>query len=811
MLIEFIIFSFVFIIMAGVLNRRYETIGNVQSVDTVERFIRIKCDNAVLYLHFVSENIMRVVLDHGHGLPGSSSYAVSGKCEDVKFSIEKKDRVYEIISINLRIEINSNPCRLAIYDRNGILILKDHESLGMSWRGSRITCFKELHDESFYGLGEKTGMFNKRGKAFTMWNSDTPAYTTKQDPLYQSHPFFVSRHNDVGFGIFLDNSYRTNFNFGAGNDQFYSFEAEDGRFDYYFIYGPDYTDVIANYSNLIGKMPLPPKWSLGYQQCRWNYATDHDVLGLAKKFRNKGIPCDTIYLDIGYMDGYRCFTWHTTNFSDPNGMLDELHAMGFKVVVIIDPGIKVDSNYRAYKEGTKGGHFCTYPDGSLYRGQVWPGWCCFPDFSRKQTREWWGTLYQGLIDAGVDGFWNDMNEPATWGGTFPDVIVFNNDGDVTDHSEMHNLYGALMAKATYEGVLKLKENERPFVLTRSGYVGVQRYATIWTGDNVSSWEHLRLAIRMCLGLSMSGYSFCGSDIGGFMGSPTGELFCRWLQFGLFCPLCRTHSAINTPEQEPWSYGEEFESINKKMIKLRYRLLPYLYNEFYESMRSGIPILRPMILESDNVDKVSEMDDQYMFGHDILVAPVIENNGRHRAIYLPRGRWFNFWTNEQVQGDTEVVVEAPLDQIPLFVRGGSIVPMQEETQFVEENNNFKLYLHIYPDEGTFVRSFYEDDGKSLEYLKGEFRISTMKLHKKSEQITFSIKYSSGGYKVSDRKWILIFHGITYLPQSVVLNQNEIFEEDIGEAVIKNQSCSIEQGNLNICIDDSYDDYELVITL
>ena len=582
----------------------------------------------------------------------------------------------------------------------------------------------------------------------------------------------MSLYNDIGFGIFLDNSYRTNFNFGAGTDRFYSFEAEDGVFDYYVIYGPRLLDVIAHYSSLVGTMPLPPKWSLGYQQSRWSYSSDTDVLAIAKKFRDRNIPCDALYLDIDYMDEYRCFTWHPRNFPDPKTMIRKLQDMGFKVVVIIDPGIKVDENYSIYKKGVNGDHFCKYPDGTLYQGQVWPGWCCFPDFSRNATREWWGSLYKRLVDMGVDGFWNDMNEPATWGGTFPNLVQFAGDGIGSDHLEMHNLYGALMVKASYEGLKSIRKNRREFVLTRSGYSGVQRYAATWTGDNVSSWEHLRLAVKMCLGLSMSGYAFCGSDIGGFKGSPSPELYSRWLQFGIFSPLCRTHTAINTPDQEPWSYGEEFEVINRKIIELRYRLLPYLYNEFHRSSKNGFPIIRPMVLEVSARQKIESMDDQYMFGSDLLVAPVLQENARCRSVYLPPGDWFNFWTEERLTGDREINVDAPLEQIPLFVRAGAMIPMQGVMNYVDEREADHLDLHIYSCDGSSVRSIYEDDGLSMGYLNEDFRVTSIESNAGTDKIWVRIEYSHGNRIKAARTWNLILHGIMTKPRAIKVDAMEI---------------------------------------
>jgi alpha-glucosidase len=541
--------------------------------------------------------------------------------------------------------------------------------------------------------------------------------------------------------------------------------------EYYFIYGPSLKKVLERYGELVGVMPLPPKWSLGYQQCRWSYYPENEVMALANKFRDKEIPCDVIYLDIHYMDGYRVFTWHPERFPQPKKMLDELKNLGFKIAVIIDPGIKVDPNYWVYQEGIKGDYFCKYPDGSRYRGQVWPGWCYFPDFSKPGASAWFGSLYKGIIDAGVQGFWNDMNEPATWGGTFPDIVQFDDEGRGADHLKMHNLYGFLMAKATYNGVKKLR-SERPFVLTRAGFAGVQRYSAVWTGDNVASWEHLKLSVNMCLGLGMSGVAFCGMDVGGFMGAPTPDLYTRWIQLGTFTPLFRTHTCFNTPDQEPWSFGDEHEAINKKFIQLRYQLLPYIYDAFQESSLHNTPIMRPMIYEFQEDPNVINMDDQFMFGDDLLIAPVFQENQTARMVYFPAGEWFDFWTDEKILGPLEKLVDAPLDKIPIFVKGGAIVPMQEVMQYVDQNEIDPLILHVYPKQGLNLDSLYEDDGISFDHEKSVYSITTFELTIDQDKISFITNRQPGNYLIAKRNFLTKIHSVKLIPRNVEVNGEKL---------------------------------------
>ncbi|MDZ7377270.1 MAG: glycoside hydrolase family 31 protein [candidate division KSB1 bacterium] len=753
----------------------FQFIGGVTSFEQNKNIIVIQCHNALVRVTVLSDDLFRIeVAAHGSFRVDNSYSVLPIKTVPSQLAVADLSDEIQISTNELRLIIKKFPCRLAFYDVHGNLICKDHDAFGTGWNGSKICCWKELHDESFYGLGEKTRGLNKRGHVYTMWNSDIPGYTPTQDPLYQSHPFLMGLYQGRGFGIYFDNSYRSQFNLGAGTDQFFSFSADDGPMDYYFIYGPSLKKVLARYGQLVGTLPLPPKWSLGYQQCRWSYYPESEVLALARTFRSKQIPCDVIYLDIHYMDGYRIFTWDKTRFPQPKRMIQDLRNMGFKIAVIIDPGIKVDPNYWVYQDGIKGDHFCKYPDGTYYQGQVWPGWCHFPDFSKPATRDWFCELYRDLVEDGVVGFWNDMNEPATWGGTFPDIVQFDDEGRKADHLKIHNLYGMLMAKSSYEGIKKLRPNDRPFVLTRAGFSGVQRYSAVWTGDNVASWEHLKMSIAMCLGLGMTGVAFCGMDIGGFMNAPTSELYTRWIQLGTFTPLFRTHTCIDTPDQEPWSFGDSYEEINKKYIQLRYQLLPYLYHTFYQSATQNAPIMRPMIYEFQEDPMTYWMDDQFMLGDKLLIAPVYQANQIVRKVYFPKGEWYNFWTDEKIIGPTEKLVEAPLDQIPMFVKSGSILPMQPTMQYVGELPPDPLVVEIYPSPGISNDSLYEDDGNSFDYQKGQYRITQFELSVQQKKINLLIERIVDGYSPEKRSFLLKFHASDLKPHRVNIDKRSLQE-------------------------------------
>ncbi len=413
------------------------------------------------------------------------SYAVVGTPMKIEFSISDLPEKIQLTTSALKVTISKSPVRVQMTDLQDVLINEDDAGLGIQWINDQVNCYKKLQEgERFLGLGEKTGPLDKRGRGYINWNTDAYAYGTDTDPLYCTVPFYIGVHHQKTYGIFFDNSYRSVFNFGASNDRFASFSADSGEMRYYFIAGESVGDIIKSYTYLTGRTPLPPLWSLGYQQCRYSYYPDREVLRVAENFSERDLPADTIVLDIHYMDAYKIFTWDKKNFPDPKGLIDQLKKLGFHVVLMCDPGIKIEPGYETYDSGIKEDIFLKYPDGGLYSGQVWPGWCHFPDFTNPVAREWWATHFKEYVALGAEGFWNDMNEIATWGNTLPDLVEFDLEGRKTTMREGRNLFGLMMARSTYEGTKKLM-NKRPFNLTRSGYAGIQRYAAVWTGDNVA--------------------------------------------------------------------------------------------------------------------------------------------------------------------------------------------------------------------------------------------------------------------------------------------------------------------------------------
>ena len=437
---------------------------------------------------------------------------------------------------------------------------------------------------------------------------------------------------------------------------------------------------------------------------------------MAHELRRQDIPCDAIHLDIDYMEHYKVFTWNWERYhGDPAACLQRLADDGFKIVTIVDPGVKVESGYPVYEQGVAQDCFATTPEGEPYVNRVWPGDAVFPDFGSPRVRTWWGKQHAFLLNKGVRGIWNDMNEPASFNGPLPDDVIFTDEQRSTNHAEMHNVYGHLMTKATYEG-LKALDGRRPFVITRACFAGSQKYATAWTGDNTSLWAHLQMLIPQLCNLGLSGMPFVGTDIGGFGADTTPELMARWVQAACFSPLMRNHSSANTRMQEPWRFGEEVLDIYRRYVKLRYRLIPYLYDLFFEEERTGAPLMRPLVYHFEQDPTARTCNDEFMLGPSLLVAPVVQQGADKRMVYLPQGEWYDYWTKEKLTGPRWLIREAPLDTCPLYVRAGSVLPMMEEQSYVGEKTG-TLLLGVYPGQGS--ADHYYDNGEDFAYRDGAY--------------------------------------------------------------------------------------------
>ena len=761
---------------------RYTFLGSYESHTVEGGVLTVHATNNVIRLTVIDSAVVRVQLGRDGDILDLPSHAVVQRPSLLlDWTVEDQPTALRCAIPGGMVIVQKFPVRLQFVTSDGALVAEDAPAFGHAWDVKEVTVWRTLHsDAHFFGLGEKTGDVNKRGAQWTMWNSDFPAYATDRDPLYASVPFFIGMHEGRAYGTFFDNSYRSVFNLGAASDRVYSFGAEDGEMNYYFLFGPRIRDVVSRYATLTGRMPLPPLWALGYQQCRWSYYPEYEVRDLARNFRQRRIPADVIYLDIHYMDGYRVFTWDKKGFPDPARLLDDLEAMGFKVVPIIDPGIKVEEGYAVYDEGIRGDFFAKYPDGTPYTGEVWPGWCHFPDFTRADVRDWWGRKYGALMDLGVDGFWNDMNEPAVWGREFPLMVEFDDDGRHSTIKKIHNLYAHLEAQASFEGIRRAHPEQRPFILTRAAFAGTQRYAALWTGDNSARFDNLAMALRMSIGLGLSGMPFNGPDIGGFIGEPTAELYTRWQQAAVFTPFMRMHTHTNSRDQEPWSFGEWTEDIARNYIGMRYEFLPYLYSEFRATSRNGVPMLRPLFFDHEDDPETfsSRWQHTFYFGPNILIAPVVQEGQRFQEVYLPRGRWLDPWTGESHEGGQRVIVDAPLERLPMFYRGGAIVPRREVQQYTGEKPLTQLTLDIVPgDSATYT--LYLDAGDGYGYERGEFDEITFRMRADGISWVLESASSSGKWCAALQSIRFRLYGSPIAPREVSMNEQRIALDDAAQ--------------------------------
>ncbi len=712
--------------------------------------LSFKVEDRNLEISIFSESIVR--FNYSRKKVKNITDAVILKPSEVEYKRENNRIILPKFSIEVLEDL-----RVKILDREEKVILEDelikvdskekeenlqeHDYEIINREKGKVYAFeiekKHSWEKGFYGLGEKYGFINYLGKQTENWNTDvlgvSPVHTAVQKQYHTSIPFYIGMDEKRAYGIFYDTSFRNYFDFGMYNKGI-NFRADGGELDYYYIHGDSVSEVVEEYGKLTGKVELPRKEFLGYQQCRWSYMNKAEVISIAKAFRQKDIPCDVIYLDIDYMENYKVFTIDSNSFKEFKEMNYELKAMGFKLVVIIDPGIKVEEGYPVYEEALKNDYFIKDENGEVYIGKVWPGKSAFPDFMRESVRKWWGELHKSLIDDGVSGIWNDMNEIADMSKdtkTLPEsTYQIDENGNKYLQKETHNIYAHYEAKATYEGLRKIQQ-ERSFVLTRSASAGTQRYSALWCGDNTSLWEHMEASIPMLMNLGLSGYSYVGSDVGGFIGDSNGELLVRWTQLGVFYPFFRNHSCINSLNQEPWAFGKENEDIIRKYIKLRYSLVSYIYNLFRESSQTGTPIMRPLFYHYQKDINTFNISDEFLFGEEILVAPILRPRTYKRMVYLPEGKWYDYFTDKIYEGGEYFVKGAAIDEIPVFVKEGAIILKDKPMNYIgEKQENYEIHVYLGKDNS---KNFYFDDGKTFNYKNGEYSIVNVSLEKEQVQV------------------------------------------------------------------------------
>lgn len=600
----------------------------------------------------------------------------------------------------------------------------------------------EVGDADLYGCGEVYGSLRQNGQQVGLWNKDNGLYMAENGRrLYQTHPWVLGVRDDgSSFGIIADNTWKGKISTGRE----VTFTSDGPAFRVVVIERDSPEAVLKELAKLSGTMPLPPLWSLGYQQSRFSYTPESRALEVARNFREKKIPCDVIWMDINYMDGFRIFTFSPQEIKSPKRFNDAMHGMKYKMVYMIDPGVKVDSNYFVYQQGTACDYWVKDRQGNPFVGKVWPGDCVFPDFTRPEVRLWWSGLYQSFLSTGIDGVWNDMNEPSVFGGpdgSMPEDNQHAGGGGLTDgpHLRYHNVYGYYMVKGTRDGLLQANPLKRPFVLSRSNFLGGQRYAATWTGDNESSTEHMKMSIPMTLNMSLSGQSFNGPDIGGFAHDCNPELLSQWTAIGVYFPFVRNHCSCEEVSQEPWAFGKKTEDVCRTAINRRYRLLPYYYTLMRECSTTGLPIMRPLFLSYPTELTLRNEQQAFTVGRDLMVIP---RWAEHPA--LPQDNWKTFRLEDKDDGY----------QAELRLRPGAALPLANLYQNTSEYRTDSLTIIINPDQNGYAHGkLYEDAGDGFGYQKGEFALYHIIVKANNRQASVQLQKRDGKMERGPR-WIRV---------------------------------------------------------
>jgi alpha-glucosidase len=731
------------------------------------RSARVHDDGLQMEVAALNEDVLRVRITPRDKTAEDASWVVSTELRARTLNIRPTQSAgsTEFRTQHLNVRIESAPLRLTVADSNGHVISADAPERSAEMAAGAFTLRKLLPEaEHYFGLGDKTGPLDRRGETFVNWNSDSYGFGESTDPIYKSIPFFVGVGGPGGsYGIFLDNTFRTWFDFGHKEPRTLAFGSSGGPIDYYFIYGPSTSQVIERYTELTGRPPLPPLWALGFQQSRYSYMSAAEVKSIASRMRSERLPADVIYMDIDYQDRNRPFTTNPQTFPDVPGLAADLRGMGFHLIAITDMHIAAaaDQGYKPYDSGMAGDHFIKDLSGSLYVGEVWPGPSVFPDFTRSETRDWWGGLYQDFLSDGIAGFWNDMNEPAVF-KTASKTMPLDNLHRIAEpgfaartatHAEIHNIYGMENSRATYDGLRRLAPDERAYVLTRASFAGGQRYAATWTGDNTSSWNHLKLSVSMLLNLGLSGFAYSGADVGGFVGAPSADLMTRWIEIAAFTPYFRAHSAKDTPRKEPWVDGPRHTDIRRKFIDERYRLLPYFYALADENSRSGAPLMRPVFYEFPQMlESPCDQSTTFLLGEALLVmpSPDLESPAPYQGC-LPRGVWYDYWSGKKVSspaagnGDAQRLNITPnITSLPVFIRAGSIIPRQPLVQSTAETPAGPLTLDVYPGENCHG-ILYWDDGHSMAFKHDGYLRQRIRCTRRLDELDVQFEAREGQFK------------------------------------------------------------------
>lgn len=723
--------------------------GKLQRVESTARGGRFYFEQAELEVSFLAADLVQ--MDWQPGKPPIPYGIACHEWSEVETTLDQNsDR--SIVSTSALTAIVSADGSIKFQNSQGQTL---REELPPQHQGEAWSHQAQLQpEECIYGLGERAASLDLRRPqtkeqqvpAYQMWNSDRPGkYGPGDDPLYLCIPVYLSLFSGGSYLIFYENSYPATFTFTEVATATFA----GGALRYYLVCGSP-AHLLERYTELTGRPPLPPRWAFGYHQSRWGYETEAEVRRTVTGFQTHNLPLSAIHLDIDCQQEFRAFTIDPDRFPKLSEFSRELAARGVRLIAINGPGVVADPLSKLFQEGKLQEVFCRRADGEIVTAPVWAGWCAFPDFTNPLARHWWSRQYEYLLDLGIEGFWHDMNEPAVlvlWGDRTlpPRTTVHFMEGRGGDHREAHNFYGLLQAQAAYESLSQYRPQQRPFIVSRAGWAGLQRYAWTWTGDVETSWAGLRQTIPTVLNMSLSGIPYTGPDIGGFKGNPSAELYLRWFQMSCFLTFCRTHSADNTKLRRPWDFGEPTLRIIRQFLQLRYQLLPYFYTLAWEANQTGHPPVRPLFWIDTHDSRLWSVDDAFLLGNALLVCPVVEAGGRSRQVILPPGRWYDFWSDTVFEGPKQVEIATPLEQIPLLIRAGSVLPMEIEQQ---------LILHLYPPiQGDSVDYLYSDPGDGY----GESRLEQFRLVRDQQSLELTWE-QQGKYSFPYTSVQLQLHGM-----------------------------------------------------
>lgn len=757
---------------SGQLLGALQTAGKVVSATITPDAVDLKLDSgAAAHVELLDRDLVRIQISRSGTFSGelSGAIATSGLRLPGATITENGEAILAVTPL-MTVVLNKNPFRVVILRPDGSTVSAD-TSTGAFWDDTSELIFTQKiadPDEAYFGLGERGGPINRRGRSFVMHNVDSAGYTEFTDPLYISIPFFYGILKGQTYGIFVDNPADPFFDMDSTSQGLITFGAHSGELNYYVFSGPEPARVASSYAKLTGFNKLPPKWSLGYHQSRYGYKSQDEFLALARDLRSQKIPCDVLWLDIDYMDRMRLFTYNMSAFPNPAGMHAALEKQGFKRVSIIEPLVRTDDPYWIF--GDRSNFFLTNPDGTSLVSSIWYGDVSFYDFTDKAARAFYKQALGSFLSSGTNGLWVDLNEPAQ---SFMPQATYGFDGRPRVDLSARNLYALRELDLLNETWVQTHPNERFWGLSRSGYSGIQRYSANWSGDTLSTFDSLRVSLEMTISMGFSGQNFFGHDIGGFLGSPNAELFTRWFQFGSYIPLFRNHATNTTDPREPWVYGNPYTSIVRAAANRRYQLLPYLYSSFYQATVAGTPVVGPLPFHFPADTNTYSQDQSFMLGPSLLIAPVVEEGATTREVYLPIGAdWYDYNTDEFYAGGTTATANAPLHSVPVFVRAGAIIPSGPVMQYTSDpavapSLNIDIYLGP---TATFV--LYEDDGATMAYTSGASQ-QTVLIHRTLVGAdVLTMQRSIGKYQAPGRPVYVVFHGAAAPPAFVQINRIQL---------------------------------------